>query len=42
VKALKHYKELAGMQCFTRADVERVTSNPDAANSLIHNYKKRA
>jgi len=38
---MKHYKELAGMQCFTRADVERVTGNPDAANSLIHNYQKK-
>jgi predicted transcriptional regulator of viral defense system len=41
VIALKHYKELAGMQCFTRADVERVTGNPDAANSLIYNYQKK-
>jgi predicted transcriptional regulator of viral defense system len=41
VMELKHYKELAGMQCFTRADVERVTGNPDAANSLIHSYQKK-
>jgi len=41
VTVLKHYKELVGMQCFTRADVERVTGNPDAANSLIHNYQKK-
>lgn len=38
---MKHYKELAGLQCFSRADVERVTGNPDAANSLIHSYQKK-
>ena len=38
---MKHYKELTGLQCFTRADVERVTGNPDAANSLIYSYQKK-
>lgn len=38
---MKHYKELAGLQCFTRADVERVTRNANAANSLIHSYQKK-
>ena len=38
---MKHYKELAGLQCFTRADAERITGSADAANFLLHSYQKK-
>jgi len=38
---LKYYKELMELQCFTRADVERMTGNADTANSLLTNYQKK-
>ena len=38
---MKHYKELAELQCFTRADAERITGNADAANSLLYSYQKK-
>jgi len=38
---LKYYKELTELQCFTRADVERITSNAETANSLLTNYQKK-
>lgn len=38
---LKYYEELLKMQCFSRLDVELITGNKDAANSLIDNYKNK-
>jgi predicted transcriptional regulator of viral defense system len=38
---VKHYKNLLEMQCFTRADVERITGSSGAANSLINDYQKK-
>jgi predicted transcriptional regulator of viral defense system len=38
---MKYYKELLEMQCFTRADVERLTGNAGAANSLLSDYQKK-
>lgn len=38
---MKYYKELAGLQCFTRADVEQLTGNKKAADSLLREYKKK-
>jgi predicted transcriptional regulator of viral defense system len=38
---LKYYKELAGLQCFTRADAERITGSANAANFLLHSYQKK-
>jgi len=38
---LKYYKELTELQCFTRADVERITGNEETANSLLTNYQKK-
>jgi len=41
VRSLKHYKELAGLQCFTRADAERITGSADAAHFMLHSYQKK-
>ena len=41
VRLLKHYKELAGLQCFTRADAERITGSADAAHFMLYNYQKK-
>jgi len=38
---LKYYKELTELQCFTRADVERITGNAETANSLLTSYQKK-
>ena len=38
---MKYYKKLAELQCFTRADVERLTGNAETANSLLTNYQKK-
>ena len=38
---MKHYKELARLQCFTRTDAERITGSADAANFLLNSYKKK-
>jgi predicted transcriptional regulator of viral defense system len=41
VMILKYYKELTELQCFTRADVERITDNAKTADSLLTNYQKK-
>lgn len=38
---MKHYKELLELQCFTRADVKRITGSPTAANSILTSYQKK-
>ena len=38
---MKYYKELLKMQCFTRADVESLTGNSGAANSVLADYQKK-
>ena len=38
---MKHYKELAGLQCFSRSDAERITGSADAANFMLHSYQKK-
>lgn len=38
---MKHYKELAALQCFTRADAEHITGSADAANFLLNSYQKK-
>ena len=38
---MKYYKKLMELQCFTRADVERMTGNVETANSLLTNYQKK-
>jgi len=38
---VKYYQELLKMQCFTRSDVEILTGNPGAANSLLYDYQKK-
>ena len=38
---MKYYKELLKMQCFTRADVERLTGSYGAANSVLSDYQKK-
>jgi predicted transcriptional regulator of viral defense system len=40
-EAMKYYKELLKIQCFTRADVERLTGNSGAANSVLSGYQKK-
>jgi len=38
---MKYYKELLAMQCFSRADVERLTGSVKAADSLLTSYQKK-
>lgn len=38
---MKYYQDLAKLQCFTRSDVNNLTNNYDAADSLIYSYKKK-
>jgi len=38
---MKYYKQLLNLQCFTRADVERLTGNIGTANSLMDHYQKK-
>lgn len=38
---MKYYKDLIDLQCFSRSDVERLTGNANAANSLINAYKQK-
>jgi predicted transcriptional regulator of viral defense system len=38
---MKYYRELLKMQCFTRADAERLTGNSGAANSMLSDYQKK-
>ena len=38
---MKYYKELMELQCFTRADAERITGNAKTADSLLTNYQKK-
>ena len=38
---MKYYKELLDMQCFTRADAERLTGSAKAADSLLTSYQKK-
>jgi predicted transcriptional regulator of viral defense system len=38
---LKYYKELVELQCFSRADAERLTGNKKTADSMLHEYKRR-
>lgn len=38
---MKYLKELTELQCFTHADVERITGNAETANSLLTNYQKK-
>ena len=38
---MKYYKDLLRMQCFNRADVERLTGNCGAANSILSDYQKK-
>jgi predicted transcriptional regulator of viral defense system len=40
VICLKYYKEFLELQCFTRADAERMTGNAETAGSLLTNYQK--
>lgn len=38
---MKYYERLVELQCFSRADVERLTQNAYAADSLIKEYKRK-
>lgn len=38
---MKYYESLVDLQCFSRADVERLTQNEYAADSLIKEYKRK-
>ncbi len=38
---MKYYEKLVELQCFSRLDVERLTGNEYAANSLIKEYKRK-
>jgi len=38
---MKYYKDLAEHQCFTRADVEKLTGNAKTASSLLLEYQKK-
>lgn len=38
---MKYYENLVELQCFSRLDVERLTGNKYAANSLIKEYKRK-
>ena len=38
---MKYYERLIELQCFSRADVERLTQNEYAADSLIKEYKRK-
>jgi predicted transcriptional regulator of viral defense system len=38
---MKYYENLVDLQCFSRADVVRLTGNEYAANSLIGEYKRK-
>lgn len=38
---MKHYEKLVELQCFTRADVVKLTSNEYTADSLIKEYKRK-
>lgn len=38
---MKYYRELLDMQCFTRADAERLTGSANAAGSLLSSYQKK-
>lgn len=38
---MKYYKELVDLQCFSRADAERITGNKKAADSILREYQKK-
>jgi predicted transcriptional regulator of viral defense system len=38
---MKYYEDLIKQQCFSRADVERLTLNENTADSLIKEYKRK-
>lgn len=38
---MKYYEHLVELQCFSRADIERLTQNEFTANSLINEYKRK-
>ena len=38
---MKYYENLVELQCFSRADVEQLTGNKYAADSLIKEYKRK-
>ena len=38
---MKHYKALANLQCFTRADAEAITGDVKAADALLTRYQKK-
>jgi predicted transcriptional regulator of viral defense system len=41
VAGMKYYERLVELQCFSRADVERLTKNKYAADSMIKEYKRK-
>ena len=38
---MKHYRQLAELQCFTRAEAERVAGSAEAANSMLTSYQDK-
>jgi hypothetical protein len=38
---MRYYESLVDLQCFSRADVERLTQNKYAADFLIKDYKRK-